>query len=99
MWYYILVPNMQQAEQFPRFATEGGILYRCNECGFEGDRPDRVYDHDGSRYNECEHCGSGNIAQAGLFCGVCGKPLYEGESAYQEGELLFCADCLTEVFL
>ncbi|MBP3857409.1 MAG: hypothetical protein IK990_17540 [Ruminiclostridium sp.] len=74
-------------------------MYKCNNCGKTGDTPDRPYDTDGSRYAECAYCGSENIIGSRYVCGVCGKPLFDGESAYEAGELLFCGDCLTEVLV
>ncbi len=74
-------------------------MYRCNECGLGGNLPARVYDHDGSLYATCEHCGSEHIALAKEPCDICGRMLFEGDTAYQAGDLLICDDCLTEVLV
>ena len=74
-------------------------MYKCKECGNGGNLPPRVYDCDGSLFAMCEHCGSENIAMAAEPCDICGRMLYEGETAYQAGDLLICASCLTEVLV
>ena len=72
-------------------------MYKCAICGNTGEKPVRRYDECRCGQYECRLCGSTEISRDRGICDICAGLLYEGERAYEAGDLLICRNCLTEV--
>ncbi|MBR5089421.1 MAG: hypothetical protein IK093_08330 [Ruminiclostridium sp.] len=74
-------------------------MYKCMNCGFEGEKPAAAYETDGSLNDVCECCKSEKIRIASEECSVCGAAIYKGDSAYEAGDMLICEKCITAVLV
>ncbi len=72
-------------------------MYRCRKCGQYGDEPSRIYEPDCLSTAVCGNCGSEDIAVMRETCAVCGKELYDGDTAYEIRDVLVCPLCVTKV--
>ena len=74
-------------------------MYRCNNCRTEIENPHRIYDRDHTLFKACPVCESEYITESRYKCGLCGKALYEGDRAFEAGDMIMCAECVTEVLI
>ncbi|MBQ9384247.1 MAG: hypothetical protein IJT87_08420 [Ruminiclostridium sp.] len=72
-------------------------MYKCKCCGEINTRVLPVYDRHGIASVRCVCCGSGDITESREKCGICGKALWRGESAFEAGNMLICRKCAAEV--
>lgn len=72
-------------------------MYLCNRCGSSGEKPGRIYEEDCVSAEICRSCGSDDLRISTVSCRVCGKPLFEGESAFRVMDMVICPGCAEEV--
>ena len=74
-------------------------MYRCNRCGYIGSKPLPVYEDESITYQVCGNCSSKETTPSEAECGICSKPLFRGDRAYEARDLLICRSCLTEIMI
>ena len=85
----------------PKNATKywkGEGLYKCNNCGETMKKPkQRLFGRETEGFFFCGCCGSEDITESKENCGLCGRALYRGETAYETEKTLICGKCITTV--
>ncbi len=56
-----------------------------------------MYEPDCISSDICGSCRSSDIAVMRAVCRICGRELYDGDSAYEAGDLLICPLCVVKV--
>lgn len=74
-------------------------MYRCNVCGNMGDSPGRLHEPDCVSADICRRCGSDDITVSTVTCGICGRPLFEGDDAFGAKDMIICPDCVREIIV
>ena len=74
-------------------------MYKCEKCGITGEVPVIIYEKDGGSTRKCECCGSEELRLPAAKCDICGGVMFEGERAYEAGEMLICGRCVSEVLV
>lgn len=73
-------------------------MYKCNNCGEIMINPkQKLFGERTELYLFCGCCGSEEIEEDKESCSLCGRTLYQGETAYETEKLLICGECITTV--
>ncbi len=73
-------------------------MYKCNNCGeIMKKTKQKQFGSKAEVYRFCGYCGSEEIEESAVSCGLCGKSLYRGETAYETEIMLICGECITTV--